>query len=117
VLRVSCDSRRHTSPLTSTIADVCDPVERLEVVCGTLRKALNTREAFTRYRALYLSNQDTQHSGQVNEDWGLLLNMFKSHLATIENHIAKLEEDSEFDKTQPLTPAISEPVETYARLA
>jgi hypothetical protein len=52
----------------------------------------------------------------VNEDWKDLVKRLSFHLATVENHLVKLEEDQEIDATTPsLDKAIKEPLETYAR--
>jgi len=51
----------------------------------------------------------------MNEDWQYLIERLRFHLATVKNHLVKLEEDQEIDGTTPvLDEAIKEPLETYA---
>lgn len=51
----------------------------------------------------------------MNEDWKDLIKRLSFHLATVNNHLVKLEEDQEIDKTTPaLDKEIKEPLETYA---
>lgn len=54
----------------------------------------------------------------MNEDWKGLVKRLGFHLATVENHLIKLEEDEGIDGTAPsLDQTIREPLETYARFA
>ncbi|KIM20672.1 hypothetical protein M408DRAFT_124728, partial [Serendipita vermifera MAFF 305830] len=54
-----------------------------------------------------------QYTARVNNDWSSLLKVLKFHIATVENQIAKLEEDVAVDLPAPSANDIAQSIEAY----
>jgi len=110
--------RKSDLDFAAAIIKSSDILGPLEVVCGGIKKVLETVKVGTRLLPLLnLLIKNTENMAQANEAWTAPIKTLKSHLATVQNHRTKLAEDRKLNMAAPpLDPAIVEPLKTCVRL-